>query len=65
MKITGVNKKIITGCDIIIRTLLCYIIYFIQYPWDSMATPIHTILLHVATVMKKGILPIGQLSEDA
>ncbi|KAK5645599.1 hypothetical protein RI129_006899 [Pyrocoelia pectoralis] len=40
-------------------------LYVDLYPWHPMTPTMHKVLLHGAVIIKKSLLPIGQLSEEA
>lgn len=79
--ITGIDKDLIHRFSVILRTLSCgYAIntdafheyardtamkFVALYPWYYMPSSIHRILIHGADIIKKAVLPIGLLSEEA
>lgn len=80
-EITGINKILIYRCGVILRVMSSGFeidsaafknycsetakMYVELYNWYYMPVTVHKILIHGADVIKKFLLPIGQLSEEA
>lgn len=79
--ITGVNEEVIKRLYVILQVISCgheincerFEQYAIEtarktvalYPWYSMPTSVHKLLIHGPVIITHALLPIGQLSEDA
>lgn len=80
-EITGLNEELLQRFSIILQTISCGFevdsdkfgmyaldtakLYVSLYPWYCMPPSVHKVLIHGGEIVKKCVLPIGQLGEEA
>lgn len=79
--IMGLNEKLVEQCGVLLQALSCGLdidpekfeacasdirdLYVKNYSWFYMPASIHKILAHGSSIISHGLLPIGQMSEEA